>query len=382
MRVSLLTAAVFFLSVSFLFSQNADEIDLAGVAAFRIGDDDTWRSKYIDERENWSFVRIPGSWENQGSTSLDGFAWYRLRFHLPTSFRDDSLLLIIDCIDDVDETFLNGWHIGSTGSFPPDVRSECKTMRVYPLPKRMREEYNVLAIRVYDVADSGGLNGRTLRIIRARNLQSFLQTMPKEETHPPNLFLSNGQCLASFHPEKNRIESFYPHVFHEFEPDLFSENILHALTIGFELNGKETSLDSLRADRTEYYQNTSIIHQEFPDEIEAFWYIPRTSRMKILIAMLQYPRDLDVENVKLSMMLLRQTIAVREIKKQIGRSTRHYFVLAYNSCCKEYAERDLDEFLRTPMNTSYRAEDIESEMMYWGKIRASLRVPANLTEDE
>lgn len=382
MRASLLVSVLALLSLPRLFSQPTHGINLAGICAFRPGDDDTWRSKYIDERENWNFIRAPGAWERNGYSALDGYAWYRIRFQIPKDMRDDSLVLVIDGIDDVDQTFLNGWLVGSTGTFPPHARSEIRTIRIYPLPKRTREDFNVLAIRVYDAADSGGIDGQTMKIVRQEDLESTLRALPQEQFHPPSLFLSNGQCLASLNPSTNTIETFYPHVFHELETGLFTENILTKLTLGIELNGKKISLDTIRADRTEYYQNTSIIHQSFLSEFDLFWYIPRTTGKKILIILLQSPRDLDLENVGLSVILLKPTIAYREIKKHVAGSSRHYFILSYNSCCKEFAERDLDEFLRGVPLSLYKPEDIETEMMYWGKIRAALRIPSMLNDDE
>ncbi len=358
------------------------EIDLRGICAFRPGDDETWRSKYIDEREGWSFITAPGAWERNGYPTLDGFAWYRFRFQIPSALRGDSLILLIDGIDDADETFLNGWSVGKTGGFPPEAKSECRTLRIYPLPRRMREEYNLIAIRVYDIADSGGITGRAIKIVRAEDRESAIAAIPPEPHHAPPLALSSGACMALFDPETNAVIHFSPHLYREIEPGLYTENCAARISLACEWEGRAVSLDTLKALATEYYQGTAVLRQSFAGGIETFWYLPRAEDRKILVILLQSPVDAKLEDIRLSLSLLRPAFAFREFDRRVAGARRHYFVLSYNSCCREFAERDLEEFLARDRAGMYEAYELEREMMYWGGVRASMRIPFKLTGRE
>lgn len=378
-----LILVLFLLFISMpLYAQSIDEVDLRGLCAFKPGDDETWRSKFIDERESWNFLTAPGAWERFGYKNLDGFAWYRFRFQLPKSLREDSLILVADAIDDVDAAYMNGWFIGQTGSFPPNARSEVRTRRVYPIPKRFIEEYNCLAFRVFDCGDSGGIVGRTLKLVRASKLRDILAALPSEIFNPVAPPLSNGLSLASFNQEGNRIESFYPHIFAELEPALLTENTVDRIALSFTLDGQRTLLDTLRPLLTEYLHQTGIVHQLFRPGIELFWYLPSCRSQRIITILLQHPTDVALDDVALHLTMLKPAWAYREIVTTLGESQRHYFVLSYNSCCREFAERDLNDFFREHATPQYSAESLERELISWGALRAQTRVPARLDETE
>jgi putative heme-binding domain-containing protein len=112
----------------------------------------------------WTTLRVPGAWEEVSDgrfANYDGFAWYRCFFQVPESWKARDLALILQQIDDADETFFNGHQVGATGSMPPRFKSASAAERRYPVPaKHVRfGDYNLLAVRVYDGGGRGGLRG-------------------------------------------------------------------------------------------------------------------------------------------------------------------------------------------------------------------------------
>jgi sialate O-acetylesterase len=80
------------------------------------------------------------------------------------SLEDEDLVLILGKIDDIDQCFINGKMIGSTGDFviTPETNNfnnEWLELRGYYIPKELLKfgEYNVIAVRVYDGFFEGGI---------------------------------------------------------------------------------------------------------------------------------------------------------------------------------------------------------------------------------
>jgi hypothetical protein len=147
-----------------LVSETIDPIRLTGPWMFRTGDDPAAAAKDYDDR-GWEPIRVPDTWERAGHPGYDGPAWYRTRFSLPvpsperTGGRLDlPVWLELGCLDDVDETFVNGAKVGQRGDFPPAYRSEWRTFRRYAVPAHLLDwgGENVVAIRVYDGGGDGG----------------------------------------------------------------------------------------------------------------------------------------------------------------------------------------------------------------------------------
>lgn len=137
-------------------------------ARFKTGNDISWKEKDLNDTQ-WTTIRTDRIWENQGFSSYDGYAWYRIHFYLPSSLLEksylkDSLSFNLSKIDDADETYLNGSLIGKTGSFPESssgYQGYYDALRNYKIsvknPALKWDQENVLAIRVYDGSGSGGI---------------------------------------------------------------------------------------------------------------------------------------------------------------------------------------------------------------------------------
>lgn len=140
-------------------------------AAFKTGDNAQWAEGSFNDKD-WKPIQLQTYWEKQGYDKYDGFAWYRIHFHLPSSLKDravlkDILEVFLTGVDDVDITYLNGIEIGRTGRMPEDsngyksggrYRERHYTLRS-DLPALHWDKDNVLAIRVYDGGGTGGVFG-------------------------------------------------------------------------------------------------------------------------------------------------------------------------------------------------------------------------------
>jgi len=144
---------------------------LAGEWLFRIGHDPSWASPFR-ERRSWQRIEVPGAWEKQGFAGYNGHAWYRLPFFIDSQLAGQELGLDLGVIGDVDEVFLNGRRVGSTGSFPPSFEKASLVHRYYPVPTDAVRfgEYNELAIHVYNDSRFGGLLGPPPRIDRYQGI--------------------------------------------------------------------------------------------------------------------------------------------------------------------------------------------------------------------
>lgn len=133
-------------------------IDFNGYWKFEIGDDSTYKDAQFDDA-NWDEIYVPSSWEDEGFPGYDGYAWYRLTFFLEPELEKEKLVIKLGPIDDVDQTFLNGKLVGSSGGFPPNYYTNAFNGRQYLIPPNILKygEMNTIAIRVYDFSGTGGL---------------------------------------------------------------------------------------------------------------------------------------------------------------------------------------------------------------------------------
>ncbi|MGE5400203.1 MAG: glycoside hydrolase [Ignavibacteriales bacterium] len=144
------------------------DIDLEGSWMLKKGDNPAWKEMTVSD-PGWGAVEVPGAWEGK----YDGFAWYRKEFTVEKDITSDKLFLMLGKIDDLDETYVNGQLIGSTGIITEDISKikfqwEAAEFRCYVLPAGLlkKGEKNVIAVRVYDGRERGGIYQGPVGIIR------------------------------------------------------------------------------------------------------------------------------------------------------------------------------------------------------------------------
>lgn len=160
-------------------------IALPGVWKFRTGDNQSWADPALDDRQ-WQDALVPSFWETMGLRDYDGFGWYRVKFRVPPSHRGKQLVLILGMIDDLDETYLNGRRIGRTGSMATqkelrDLGQEYRELRAYTIPlDLLNDRENVLAVRVYDGFQHGGIYDGPIGIVTREEYRKWRDGREKE----------------------------------------------------------------------------------------------------------------------------------------------------------------------------------------------------------
>jgi sialate O-acetylesterase len=135
-------------------------INLSGTWKFHPGDNMGWAAEDADDSEFVS-IPVPGTWADAGFGELDGFGWYRTKFAFNGESKDETLVLMLGQIDDLDEVYLNGERIGGMGDMTNPARETgvafYRELRGYYFPVSLLKEENVLAVRVYDQRLTGGI---------------------------------------------------------------------------------------------------------------------------------------------------------------------------------------------------------------------------------
>ena len=157
------------------------DLNLSGKWKFQTGNDKTWKSAEFND-EDWKTINVPSAWENQGYEDYDGYAWYRLKFSLPHDFNKGELYLSVGKIDDIDDVYLNGEHIGNVY----DLRKkswmgvqytgwEWTMPRAYKIREGLlnRTGSNTIAVRVYDEQGLGGIYEGPIGIMSAENARKY-----------------------------------------------------------------------------------------------------------------------------------------------------------------------------------------------------------------
>ncbi|PKQ61879.1 hypothetical protein BZG02_14740 [Labilibaculum filiforme] len=145
-------------------------VNLEGNWKFSIGDEPARSLPNYDD-SNWQIVFVPNSWEENGFEDYNGFAWYRKSFRIVQPYNREYLYLYMGYIDDVDEVYLNGKLVGASGNFPPHTVTAYDIPRMYPIPANLlnKEGENVIAVRVFDQIDYGGITAGPVGIFVDRD---------------------------------------------------------------------------------------------------------------------------------------------------------------------------------------------------------------------
>ncbi|MBA4318675.1 MAG: hypothetical protein C0412_09760 [Flavobacterium sp.] len=162
---TLLFSLIFLCVIS---SVNPQGIDISKNWKFKIGDDLKWMDPKLDE-EDWKPISIEKWWDDQGYKN-QGYAWYRVKFVIPSSLKNnaylkDSLRIYLGKIDECDQTFLNGKSIGENAGLKsskfetlvPAWTAERNYVISIKNPAILWDKENVIAIRVHNSSGAGGM---------------------------------------------------------------------------------------------------------------------------------------------------------------------------------------------------------------------------------
>lgn len=155
------------------------ELNLEGFWKFNTGDKMEWSQKEYDD-SNWPNIMVPGYWEDQIIKDHDGFAWYRKQFIADKNMKGKRYVLSLGKIDDLDEVYLNGKLVGSTGTIELNVSKikldgEFDRDRYYYLNSDdiLPGQKNTISVRVYDGRNVGGIYSGTIGLIELTQFVNY-----------------------------------------------------------------------------------------------------------------------------------------------------------------------------------------------------------------
>jgi sialate O-acetylesterase len=160
------------------------DVNLQTSWKFKTGDDLNRRNPAFDDSK-WSEIMVPAKWEDQGYRDYDGYAWYRKTFTYQGTGEDDRMVLLLGKIDDVDQVYINGTLVGSTGSFPGNDRGYSGTaynaFRGYYLPAGLLKKGQkvVIAVRVLDTGGEGGIYDGPVGMLTQTRYIEYWRTIKK-----------------------------------------------------------------------------------------------------------------------------------------------------------------------------------------------------------
>lgn len=143
-------------------SELALDIDLSGPWKFKIGDDLAWATVDFDDK-SWKTITVPSTWEQQGYTNHDGYAWYRKSVKISKGLARSIPILLLGKVNDVEEVYFNGARLSEEGRLPKNdkekPKSEKNMDREFTIPPFLIQtsQPNIIAVRVYDNGRSGGI---------------------------------------------------------------------------------------------------------------------------------------------------------------------------------------------------------------------------------
>lgn len=129
------------------------------------GVDQGWAKADFDATD-WPKMDLPGFWEETAG-DFDGAVWFRREVQLPDDWENRDLRLSLGPIQDFDVAYFNGQEVGA---MDPTTAQPERVSRDY----RVRAELvkagrNVIAIRVFNRAGSGGFRAKPAEMILVRS---------------------------------------------------------------------------------------------------------------------------------------------------------------------------------------------------------------------
>lgn len=172
------------------------DLDLSGMWKFRTGDNSDWKNPDLND-DDWDEALVPSNWESQGYKDYDGFGWYRLEFEVSAKLANHKLVFLLGKIDDLDQAYLNGEYLGSTGNmegdpFFFDFNFEWQALRGYYIPEDLlKPGKNVITVRVYDGTMGGGIYSGPIGLITQDHYVDYWKNKKKKRKSIWEIFFGN-----------------------------------------------------------------------------------------------------------------------------------------------------------------------------------------------
>ncbi len=326
--------------------------------------DDTMNKFHGDVSGMWKPIRVGLSWEIQGYNNYDGIGWYSCTFKIDKKLLGKELYLLAGTIDDADETYLNGIHIGSTGKFPPEYHSEWATQRVYKIPPNILQENNYLSIRVYDGGGPGGIYTGILGIYTKSGYEKVLDYTPGKKKSFFKLVTSNGLIAAVYNEKTNEIENVFPHIFQNIDEGV----PVKPFVSGIKLN------TPLIISKAEYFENTQILKLSYSN-VKVFYFASFLENEKVFYSVIEGEKTI-VNSLSFLFSKGHGEILIDSVITFAGKKSRKYYLYSFNDSLHQNTTILVEAKNRIQFNF------VEQEAGYMKGIFRSLSLPKKLTRTE
>ena len=245
-------------------------------ARFHVGDNPEWKQTAYDDA-SWQTLNLGATWDSQGIHNDNAYAWYRLKFVMPQSLLDASdsksiAKFLLGCIDDVDETYLNGVLIGKTGSMLTDkggYAGAWNVEREYTVdakrgPIRWGKE-NVLAVRVYNGSNPGGMFRGTVRISVPNRTDGLgMKFVPKHTGAKPVCSLTLNNSFAEAQRGTLNVKMYDPETQQVFSQKKYGINLKHKASKTIDLTYRQGGIVAIDATYTDAKSGRKVLKQYIP----------------------------------------------------------------------------------------------------------------------
>lgn len=141
---------------------------------------------------NWTQIKVPGFWEDQGFENYDGYGVYLKSFDISNILAEEELVLVLGKIDDYDYVYFNGKLIGKVFNLKEKGAysgkgNEYQALRGYSIPHHLikTDEKNTVIVKVYDYFNNGGIYEGPIGIMTQ---EKFEMISKKYYTNSPTLW--------------------------------------------------------------------------------------------------------------------------------------------------------------------------------------------------
>jgi len=142
-------------------------LDLSGEWPFQIdprnqGEGQGWFEPGYEDA-GWEKIPAPAFWERHGQQGYDGYAWYRIKFELPETFRNQPVYLGLGGVDDAFDLWIDGRRFGSFGD-KQTGETYYRRKSLHNLTRWLSPGPHLFAFRVEDWAGGGGIHQAPLAL--------------------------------------------------------------------------------------------------------------------------------------------------------------------------------------------------------------------------
>lgn len=124
------------------------------------GFDKGWHRRDFDD-SGWNDISLPVPWEQEELRDVDGASWYRYKFDMPEEWVGKGLRLELGYVGTDDLVYVNGLKLGGT-------QGKYKQRSYFIGNGLLREDLNVIAVRVWNRSGEGGILGPNLKLESTR----------------------------------------------------------------------------------------------------------------------------------------------------------------------------------------------------------------------